>query len=161
MTNTYRLTNLVTGGTLVTYITICVNYLFFYRALGRQGYKRPELPYCGWFQPWGTWIALAWLICVEVFYGYEIFLNGNWNIGSFFSHYTMALLAMATFCGWKIGNRTRPVAPEKADLVWARPAVDRHEAMLDQDQGSGLCQWLARNLKLYQVQGAFIAGAQV
>ncbi|PLB53590.1 AAT family amino acid transporter [Aspergillus steynii IBT 23096] len=136
------LTNLITGGTLVTYITLCVNYLFFYRALSRQGYNRSELPYCGWFQPWGTWIALAWLVCIEVFYGYEIFLKGRWDTGSFFSHYTMAFLAIATFCGWKFGNHTRSVAPEEADLVWARPAIDHHEATLDQEEGEDLYGWL-------------------
>ncbi|KAI8243595.1 General amino acid permease [Colletotrichum sp. SAR 10_99] len=39
------LTNLITGGTLVTYIVICVNYLFFYRALQAQNFNRSDLPF--------------------------------------------------------------------------------------------------------------------
>ncbi|KAI9034866.1 AAT family amino acid transporter [Aspergillus affinis] len=155
------LTNLITGGTLITYITICVNYLFFYRALNRQGYGRSELPYCGWFQPWGTWIALAWLVGVEVLYGYEVFLKGTWDVGSFFSHYTMAFLAVATFCGWKIGKRTRSIAPEEADLVWARPSIDHHELILDDKDGDNLWQWLMQKLKLSQLQGEPINLGQV
>ncbi|OGM47223.1 hypothetical protein ABOM_003912 [Aspergillus bombycis] len=131
------LTNLITGGGLITYIGICVNYLFFHRALKVQGYDRKSLPYCGWFQPYGTWIALFWLLGIELFYGYDIFLRGRWDLGSFFSHYTMALLAVCTFFGWKIGSRTTVVLPEKVDLVWARPDVDRHEAEMGEEKTMG------------------------
>lgn len=148
-----RLTNLITGGTLVTYITICVNYLFFYRALKRQGYNRAELPYCGWFQPWGTWVALIWLVCIEIFYGYEIFLKGHWDIGAFFSHYTMGILAICTCLGWKIGNRTRLVAPEQADLVWARPEIDRHEAVMQLQENWSFRRWFGQKLKLHKYKG--------
>lgn len=129
-----RLTNLITGGTLVTYITVCVNYLFFYRALKAQGFSRTELPYRGYFQPYGTWIALIWLVGVEIFYGYAVFLRGRWDVGSFFSDYTMAFLVIGTFTGWKIVKRTRLVRPQEADLVWVRPAVDAHEAAMEEEQ---------------------------
>ncbi|PYH96246.1 general amino acid permease-like protein AGP2 [Aspergillus ellipticus CBS 707.79] len=144
------LTDLITGGTFVTYIAMCVNYLFFYRALKAQGFQRTELPYCGYFQPYGTWIALVWLVVVEIFYGYAVFLRGQWDVGSFFSSYTMAFLAICTFTGWKIFKRTRFVHPQKADLVWARPAVDAHEAMMGEPENVGirrrLKQAFARNL---------------
>ncbi|KAE8355440.1 general amino acid permease-like protein AGP2 [Aspergillus coremiiformis] len=128
------LTNLITGGTLVTYISMCVNYLFFYRALQVQGYDRASLPYCGYFQPYGTWIALIWLVGIEIFYGYTIFLRGHWDTGSFFSHYTMAFLAIGTFTAWKIGFRSPAVRPEDADLVWIRPAIDRHEEEMGEEE---------------------------
>ncbi|KAF5494267.1 General amino acid permease AGP2 [Colletotrichum siamense] len=132
------LTNLITGGTLVTYIVICVNYLFFYRALQAQNFNRSDLPYVGYLQPYGTWIALMWLIAVELFYGYAIFLKGRWDIGSFFSSYTMAILAFLLFGGWKIFNRTRFIRPEHADLVGIRPAVDEHEASTIDKEEVGL-----------------------
>ncbi|OJJ70953.1 hypothetical protein ASPBRDRAFT_66007 [Aspergillus brasiliensis CBS 101740] len=128
------LTNLITGGTLVTYITVCVNYLFFYRALKAQGFSRTELPYRVYFKPYGTWIALIWLVGVEIFYGYAVFLRGRWDVGSFFSDYTVAFLAIGTFTGWKIVKRTRLVRPQEADLVWVRPAVDAHEAAMEVEQ---------------------------
>ncbi|KAM0327636.1 hypothetical protein ACHAQA_005929 [Verticillium albo-atrum] len=123
-------TNLITGGILVLYITVCVNYLAFYRALKVQGYDRSTLPYVGWFQPWGTWIALVWMILIEIFYGYAVFLDGRWDLGTFFSSYTMAFLAVCTFLGWKLFKRTKFVKSEEADLVFDRPLIDQHEAIM-------------------------------
>ncbi|KXH46421.1 histidine permease [Colletotrichum salicis] len=111
------LTNLITGGTLVTYIVICVNYLFFYRALKAQNFNRSDLPYRGYLQPYGTWVALVWLMAVEIFYGYAILLRDRWDIGILFSNYTMGFLAICLLCGWKILKRTKFVKPEHADLV--------------------------------------------
>ncbi|KAL1871756.1 hypothetical protein Plec18167_006906 [Paecilomyces lecythidis] len=147
------LTNLITGGELVTYITMCVNYLFFHRALKAQGIDRAELPYRGFFQPYGTWLALVWLTAIEIFYGYAVFLRGNWDVGSFFSSYTMAFLAICTFCGWKVVKRTRFVPPEEADMIWARPAIDRHEALMAEkarqkkESGNGWMHMLRMNRK--------------
>ncbi|KAF9872458.1 hypothetical protein CkaCkLH20_09955 [Colletotrichum karsti] len=124
--------NLATGGQLVTYIACCVNYLFFYRALKAQGFDRKDLPYCGWFQPYSTWIALIWLVLIEIFWGYVIFLPGGWDVGTFVSKYGMALLAIATFTFWKLFKRTSFVDPDEADLVWIRPAVDLHERMMSE-----------------------------
>ncbi|KAE9575060.1 hypothetical protein CGMCC3_g9031 [Colletotrichum fructicola] len=122
--------NLATGGQLVTYIACCVNYLFFYRALRAQNYNRKDLPYCGWFQPYGTWIALIWLGLIEIFWGYAVFLPGSWDVGTFFSKYGMILLSIATFSGWKLFKRTSFVDPYEADLIWARPAVDLHGRLM-------------------------------
>ena len=145
--NSYRLTNLITGGTVVTYIVVCVNYIFFHRALKAQGFSRTELPYRGYFQPYGTWVALIWLLGVEIFYGYAVFLKGRWDIGSFFSDYTMAFLAIATFVGWKICKRTRFVRPQEADLVWARPAIDAHEAVMEEVHQVGIRERLMQTLR--------------
>ncbi|KAF5519581.1 General amino acid permease AGP2 [Colletotrichum aenigma] len=125
-----RFINLATGGQLVTYIACCVNYLFFYRALKAQNYNRKDLPYCGCFQPYGTWIALIWLGLIEIFWGYAVFLPGSWDVGTFFSKYGMILLSIATFSGWKLFKSTSFVNPYEADLIWARPAVDLHERLM-------------------------------
>ncbi|KAF9873724.1 histidine permease [Colletotrichum karsti] len=153
------LTNLITGGTLVTYIVICVNYLFFYRALRAQNFNREDLPYRGYLQPYGTWIALVWLIAVEAFYGYAIFLPGRWDVGSFFSSYTMAILAICLFCGFKVIRRTKFVRPEHADLVWIRPAVDEHEAAMADKEEVGLRRRMAQLLKVDLEHGRSSSGS--
>ncbi|PWY87660.1 hypothetical protein BO70DRAFT_369638 [Aspergillus heteromorphus CBS 117.55] len=132
------LTGLIIGGTFVTYIAMCVNYLFFHRALKAQGFQRAKLPYRGYFQPYGTWIALIWLVVVEIFYGYAVFLRGHWDAGTFFCDYTMAFLAIFTFTGWKISKRTRSVHPQEADLVWIRPAVDAQQAAMGKEEDLGV-----------------------
>lgn len=87
-----------------------------------------------------------WLIAVELFYGYAIFLKGRWDIGSFFSSYTMAILAVLLFGGWKVFNRTRFIRPEHADLVGIRPAVDEHEASMIEKEEVGLRRRMAQLL---------------
>ena len=69
----------------MTYIGVCVNYIFFYKALQAQGYDRDTLPWKGFFQPYAAWIGLVWMVLIELFYGYAVFLKGHWDIGSFFS----------------------------------------------------------------------------
>ncbi|KAF4538849.1 General amino acid permease [Lasiodiplodia theobromae] len=151
--------NLVTSGTLIAYIVICVNYLFFYRALKAQKYDRDALPYKGWFQPYGTWIALMWLVLVEIFYGYAVFLRGNWDVGTFFSSYTMAFLAIFLFTFWKIFKRTKAVSPHEADLVWARPLVDQHEALFAEVEEAGIWETVRTFLKLDKVGLPFRSSA--
>ncbi|GJC92776.1 general amino acid permease AGP2 [Colletotrichum higginsianum] len=162
------LTNLITGGTLVTYIVICVNYLFFFRALKVQNFSRADLPYRGYLQPYGTWIALAWLVAVEIFYGYAIFLPGRWDTGTFFSNYTMAIIAVCLFCGWKAFGRTRFVKPEDADLIGIRPALEEHEAAMamsmainEDDNEVGLRRRLAQVVRANLGVGRPLRSSQV
>ncbi|KAH0419616.1 hypothetical protein CcaCcLH18_14349 [Colletotrichum camelliae] len=111
----------------VTVLNWFINLATGGQALSAQKYNRKDLPYCGWFQPYGTWIALIWLGLIEIFWGYAVFLPGSWDVRTFFSKYGMALLSIATFSGWKLFKRTSFVDPYEADLIWARPAVDLHE----------------------------------
>ncbi|KAJ0329437.1 hypothetical protein COL5a_003995 [Colletotrichum fioriniae] len=108
-----------------------------------------DLPYRGYLQPYGTWVALVWLMAVEIFYGYAIFLRGRWDTGIFFSNYTMGFLAICLFCGWKILKRTKFIRPEHADLVWIRPTVDEHEAaMAGNENEVGLRRRLAQMVRV-------------
>jgi len=63
-------------------------------------------------------------------YGYTTFLPGWWDVGTFFSYYTMVFVAIVTYCGWKIIKRTKVVLPAEADLVWDRPIIDAYENAL-------------------------------
>ncbi|KAB8339341.1 hypothetical protein FH972_022274 [Carpinus fangiana] len=122
------LINLVTAAQIVDYIVICVTYLFFYRALKAQGVSRTTLPYCGWAQPYCGWIGLVGSVLIVGCYGYATFLPGRWDIASFFSYYTMAMLAPILYFGWKLIKRTKVIPATEADLVWDRPIIDAYEA---------------------------------
>lgn len=113
---------------------MCVNYLRFYAALKAQGYDRRALPYRGYFQPWTTWIALAFLTTVLGCYGYSTFLPGEFTISGFLSYYTMVFVGIATYSIWKIFKRTKIVNPHEADLVWDRPTIDHYEALFMTEQ---------------------------
>ncbi|KIX06180.1 uncharacterized protein Z518_04154 [Rhinocladiella mackenziei CBS 650.93] len=122
--------NLTEASQLIDYIIMSVTYLFFYRALKVQGIDRRTLPYLGWFQPYCGWIGLVGMTLVLGGYGYTTFLPGWWDIGTFFSYYTMVFVAVVTYVGWKVVKRTKVVRPEEADLVWDRPIIDTYEASL-------------------------------
>lgn len=128
--------NLTEAAQLIDYIVMCVTYIFFYRALKVQGIDRASLPYRGWFQPYSAWIGLVGETMVLGCYGYETFLPGEWDLGTFFSYYTMVFVAVVTYVGWKVLKRTRLVRPEEADLVWDRPVIDAYEeALMTEPEG--------------------------
>lgn len=122
------LTNIITAAQVIDYIIICTTYLFFYRALRAQNIDRRTLPYYGYFQPYSAWIALVWMIFVVATYGYSTFLPGQWSVSSFFTYYTMVLVAPVLFFGWKLIKRTKLIQAHEMDLVWDRPIIDAYEA---------------------------------
>lgn len=124
------LANLTQAAQIIDYIVMCVTYLYFYRALMRQGVNRDTLPYKGWFQPYSAWIGLVGEIFTVSCYGYETFLPGYWDVGTFFSYYLMVFVAVLTYTAWKVIKRTKVVKPEEADLVWDKPVIDAYEDSL-------------------------------
>jgi amino acid transporter len=125
------LLNLVTAGGIINYIVMSITYIFFYRACKVQGLDRSKLPYRGYFQPYGAYIGLVWMTAVVFCYGYSSFKP--WSVESFFTYYTMVILAPILFFGWKFLKGTRFVKPTEADLVWERPLVDAYEETFTSD----------------------------
>ncbi|KKY16828.1 putative general amino acid permease agp2 [Phaeomoniella chlamydospora] len=124
------LANLTEAAQLIDYIIMSVTYLFFYRALKVQGFDRHTLPYRGWFQPYCGYIGAVGMLVVVGCYGYTTFLPGWWDVGTFFSYYTMCFVAILTYSGWKILKKTKVVPAAEADLIWDRPVIDAYENSL-------------------------------
>ncbi|KAJ4013716.1 hypothetical protein NW752_005428 [Fusarium irregulare] len=116
---------LITGGGIVDYITMNITFLFYYRACKAQGIDRKKMPYYGYFQPYGAWIALILHTIVCYTYGYTSL--APFDAKNFFSNYTMQIIAPFTYLGWKLLHRTKIVKAEECDLVWERPAIDAYE----------------------------------
>jgi amino acid transporter len=125
--------NLITAAQIIDYIVICVTYIFFYKACQVQGLDRKTLPYYGVFQPYSAWIGLFFMTGVVCTYGYSVFLPGKWAIKTFFTYYTMVLVAPILFFGWKITHHTKFIKPEEADLVWIAPSIDAYEAACEEE----------------------------
>jgi len=121
------LTNIITAGGLINYIVMCITYICFFRACKAQGLDRKTLPYTGYFQPYGTYIALAFETTVVFVYGYSTFTNG-FSIESFFTYYTMLILAPILFIFWKLLHKTKFIPASQVDLVWDAPLIDAYEA---------------------------------
>jgi amino acid transporter len=121
---------IITGGGLVTFIIINITYINYYKACVAQGVNRKtERPYYGYFQPYGAYIALAVQFVIAMTYGYYAF-RPKWSVEVFFQNYTMQILAVVLFVGWKLIKRTKYVRPSQVDLVWERPEVEAYEASL-------------------------------
>ena len=88
------LINLVTAGGVINFISMCVTYIFFYNAVKAQGVDRKTFPYCGWFQPYGAYIALAWLIMIVTCYGYSSFRP--FSVENFFIYYALLILGKSS-----------------------------------------------------------------
>jgi amino acid transporter len=121
------LISIVTGGGLITYIIMSITYINYYKACEVQGVNRKaERPYYGYFQPYGAYIALAVQGTVLLTYGYYAF-RPTWDVEVFFQNYSMQILAVVLFVGWKVFKRTRYIRPSEVDLVWQRPEIDAYE----------------------------------
>ncbi|KAJ5703138.1 hypothetical protein N7488_010686 [Penicillium malachiteum] len=118
--------NLVTAGGLINYITICITFIFYYRACKVQGVDRRQFSYFGRFQPYCAYLALVWMFLVTLFYGYPAFKP--WSVSTFWSDYTMQIVIPCLFVLWKLFKRTKMVKAHECDLVWERPLIDAYEA---------------------------------
>jgi amino acid transporter len=94
--------------------------------LKAQGFDRNKLPYKGWFQPYSAYIGLGWMTFIVFTYGYSAFKP--WSVDNFFINYTMLMLSIVLFIGWKVIHKTKFVKPHELDLVWEAPAIDAYEA---------------------------------
>jgi amino acid transporter len=122
------LVNLITGGIMITFIIINLTFLNYYQACKVQGIDRKTRPYCGYWQPYGAYVALTIQLAIAIFSGYTAF--SPFKFSSFFINYTMQLIAGPLYLLWKFFKKTRYVRPENVDLVWERPLVDAYESSL-------------------------------
>ncbi|TKX25796.1 general amino acid permease-1 [Elsinoe australis] len=120
------LVSLITGGGIINYVVMTTTYICFYKACVAQGVDRRAFPYFGYFQPYSAYIGLGWMLMVVIFYGYSSFTP--WSVETFFTNYTMQIVMIVLFVGWKLLKRTKFVKPREADLIWERPIVDAYEA---------------------------------
>ncbi|KAH7220483.1 amino acid permease/ SLC12A domain-containing protein [Fusarium redolens] len=123
------LVSIVTGGALINFLVISITFINYYKACVAQGVDRKTRPYYGYFQPYGAYIALAVQTLIILTYGYYAF-RPTWSTEIFFQNYSMQILAVVLFVGWKLVKRTRYVRPIEVDLVWERPEIDAYENSL-------------------------------
>ncbi|KAJ4052068.1 hypothetical protein NW756_001503 [Fusarium oxysporum] len=120
------LVSIVTGGALINFLVISITFINYYKACVAQGVDRKTRPYYGYFQPYGAYIALTVQTLIILTYGYYAF-RPTWSTETFFQNYSMQILAVVLFAGWKLVKRTRYVRPIEVDLVWERPQIDAYE----------------------------------
>lgn len=119
--------SIITGGGLITFIIISITYINYHKACVVQGVDRKkDRPYYGYFQPYGAYVALCVQFVIVLTYGYYAF-RPRWDVEVFFQNYSMQILAVILFSGWKIVKKTRYIRPKDVDLVWERPEITAYE----------------------------------
>lgn len=126
------LVDLVTCCQLLNYLFTAVTYRHFYAALAaRGGVGRDALPYRGRFQPYSSYVAMGGTAFMLLAGGYDLFLDGGWDVKWFFLDYAMIGFFFLAFCGWKLCRRSRYIRPGTADLSLGglKEEIDNYEAV--------------------------------
>ncbi|KAF6842757.1 General amino acid permease AGP2-like protein 1 [Colletotrichum musicola] len=120
---------LITGGGVINYLVMSITFINYHRACEAQGVDRRNMPYYGYFQPYGAWVALVLQTIVVLTYGWSAF-RPQFDVGSFFSNYTMQIVAPILFIIWKVVKKTKYIRPAEVDLRWDRPIIEAYEEHL-------------------------------
>ena len=127
------LVGICTASYLLNYFGTVLTYLHFHAALRRQGIDRNTLPYKGYLQPYAAWYALFGTLIMALILGFDVFIDGYWDITSFFTNYTMIGFFVVAFMFWKLVWRTNYVRPGTADLQLGsiKSDIDLYEALYE------------------------------
>lgn len=135
--------NLTSANLLVTWIAIDVNHIALQKALKAQGYTRDDLPYKMPFANIGAYVSLFFFIILLLTGGYTNFLNGNFDISSFFSAYFVIPLFAVLFFFWKFFKKTHIRRSEEVDLQTLFKDVDENpETLPPPNRGWRLIKYL-------------------
>ncbi|KAK8047823.1 hypothetical protein PG996_015887 [Apiospora saccharicola] len=125
------LVDLITCCQLLGYGCVALTYRHFYAALKKQKVGRETLPYRGRGQPYTSYVAVWGTAFMALAAGYDLFLDGGWDVMWFFLDYGMIGFFVVALVGWKTAFRTRYVRPGTADLSLGglREEIDVYEAL--------------------------------
>lgn len=114
--------NLTTIASLFTWVSICVAYIKFHKALEAQGVDRNTLVFKSPFQPYLAWIALAFFTIIILFNGFYTF--SPFSVNDFITAYVGIPIYFLLFAFWKIFKRTKWVNSAEADIYTGKAAMD-------------------------------------
>lgn len=82
---------------MIAWISICVCFVRFHRALQIQGVDRRNLDLRGWFQPYMAWVCIVAFTIILFFNGFQAFIH-KFSVSGFFASYvTLPVVALAIF----------------------------------------------------------------
>lgn len=115
----------ITG--IITWWTILLSYLRFYYGLKKQGLTREGFPYRAPFQPWLSFYGFFFFTVIILVNGFQVFMQGNWNVSTFFAAYITLPIFAICWAGWKIVKKTKVVKLADIDFDTGRRELDEME----------------------------------
>ncbi|EXJ85253.1 AAT family amino acid transporter [Capronia epimyces CBS 606.96] len=116
--------SLVTIAYLLTWLSICLAYTRFRKALIHAGVDRATLPFRARGQPYTAWGGAGFFAVVLLFNGFPVFTHGNWNARNFVSAYIGLPIFALLYTGWKVVTKSKIVPIDEIDLVTGRVDLD-------------------------------------
>lgn len=119
---------------LLTWISILVTHIFFMKALSAQGIDRnKDLVYKAPFQPYGSYIALAFCFLIAIFKNFTAFVF-SFDKTNFITGYIGIPVYLILIFGYKIIMKTKRIKPHEADLHSFKDIIDREEELFLAEQ---------------------------
>jgi len=122
--------NLTNESAFISWICCMVVYWRFRKACIAQGITNEQLPYHNtWFQPWGSWVAMAGCSLLVFLNGFNVFWPSEWSASSFLTAYVGIPIFLVIYFGHRIYARNDPWAhrPEDVDMVTGLDEVEAEE----------------------------------
>lgn len=125
------LLDLSTVAGLLAWMTLCICFIRYYHACGKQGVDRNALPMKGRFQPYSSYVGAIGSAIIVIFSGFDVFLKGNWSTADFIANYIGIAIYIVPYLGWKVVKRTRIARSSEIDLFSGRfdPTSVPYEAL--------------------------------
>lgn len=118
--------NLTTISTLFTWVSICISYIMFKKALEAQGVDRNTLVFKSPFQPYVCWIALVFFSLIIFFNGFDA-IAPSFNYQGFITDYIGVPIYFGLYLFWKVLKRSKWRNPAEADIYTGKASLDAVE----------------------------------
>ncbi|BGP50979.1 hypothetical protein JCM10450v2_006905 [Rhodotorula kratochvilovae] len=115
----------VTG--LINWLVILISYLRFYYGLKRQGVDRSDFAYKAPLQPYASYFGAFMVTVIIIFNSYQVFLSGNWDVGTFLTGYITIPFFFILMLGYKWWTKSTFVRLDAMDFESGRRALDALE----------------------------------
>ena len=119
--------NVVSIFGLLSWISILITYLCFFRAVKAQNVDRSRFAYRAPFQPYGSYFTLAFCILIAFIKNFTVFLNHHFDYKNFITGYIGIPVFVISYFGYKFVKKTKIWKPEEVDLYTFKAAIDEEE----------------------------------
>jgi len=118
--------NLTTISTLFTWVSICISYIMFKKALEAQGVDRNTLVFKSPFQPYVCWVALVFFSLIIFFNGFDA-IAPSFDYQGFITDYIGVPIYFGLYLFWKVLKRSKWRNPAEADIYTGKASLDAVE----------------------------------
>lgn len=118
--------NVVSIVGILTWISILITFLRFYKACKKQNVNRKTFSYRSPIQPYGAWFSLIFCCLIALIKNFTVFI-GNFDVETFITGYICLPVFLICYFGYKIVYKTKIVPPAEVDLITFKNIIDRDE----------------------------------